>query len=131
MIRMEEALDCLSDSGDAGAGAFAAGLSSFFSGFAGSGSAGGPSGNAVLNRPVTSAAIVFLPEGVIWRAISSGCANWSAGVGISPDFDDVSMSGVNVSFDHLAGDAVNLHPVAHADAASAHQHEPAKEGDDK
>src|ERR1035438_4072823 len=125
MIRMEEALDCLSDSGDAGAGAFAAGLSSFFSGFAGSGSAGGPSGNAVLNRPVTSAAIVFLPEGVIWRAISSGCANWSAGVGISPgivflpegviwraissgcanwsagvgispDFDDVSMSGVNV-----------------------------------
>ena len=34
-------------------------------------------------------------------------------------------------FDHLAGHAVDLNPVAHADAVAPHQHEPSKECDDE
>ena len=32
---------------------------------------------------------------------------------------------------HLAADAVDLHPVADADAVTAHEHEPAEEGHDE
>jgi hypothetical protein len=45
---------------------------------------------------VTSAAIVFFPLAVICFAISSGCANCSIMLAMSPAWADVSMSGVNV-----------------------------------
>ena len=60
-------------------------------------SLGAPFGNAVLNLPVTNAAIVFLPLGVICFETSSGWANWSIALARSPDWADVSITGVNVS----------------------------------
>ena len=84
------------DGGVAAPGVFVA--SSFFVGSsAGFSSFGAPSGKALLNLPVTSAAIVFLPLGVICLATSSGWANCSIMLGMSPACDEVSTSGRNVS----------------------------------
>ena len=82
--------------GPEAAGVGAGGVGGFEgSSFLGS-SFGAPSGKAVLNLPVTRAAMVFLPDGVICFAISSGWANCSIMAGISPPAAEVSIRGLKV-----------------------------------
>ena len=51
--------------------------------------------------------------------------------GIGPVAGFKQHGAQQTDFDHLTAHAVDLDPVAHADSITAHQNEPAKEGDNE